>query len=90
MHGKTITLPANWHNSNDPTKDKHAMHGLILASQTQDVQTQSIPDGQTLTASSTPVTSAATGSRRPTSPSPSPSPAPPSTPPSREKRRQRR
>jgi aldose 1-epimerase len=48
-HGKTITLPANWHNSNDPTKDKHAMHGLILASQTQDVQTQSIPDGQTLT-----------------------------------------
>jgi galactose mutarotase-like enzyme len=48
-HGKTITLPANWHNSNDPTKDKHAMHGLILASQTQDVQTQPIPDGQTLT-----------------------------------------
>jgi len=48
-HGKTITLPANWHNSADPTKDKHAMHGLILASQTQDVQTQSIPDGQTLT-----------------------------------------
>ena len=48
-HGKTITLPANWHSSADPTKDKHAMHGLILASQTQDVQTQSIPDGQTLT-----------------------------------------
>lgn len=48
-HGKTIVLPANWHNSADPTRDKHAMHGLILASQTQDVQTQSIPDGQTLT-----------------------------------------
>lgn len=47
-HGKTITLPANWHDSNDPTKDKHAMHGLILASQAQDVQTQSIPDGQSL------------------------------------------
>ena len=48
-HGKTITLPANWHNSADPTKDLHAMHGLILASQTQDVQTQSIADGQSLT-----------------------------------------
>jgi len=48
-HGKTLTLPANWHNSADPTKNRHAMHGLILASQTQDVQTQSIADGQTLT-----------------------------------------
>lgn len=48
-HGKTITLPANWHNGADPTKDKHAMHGLILASHTQDVQTQSIADGQTVT-----------------------------------------
>jgi aldose 1-epimerase len=48
-HGKTITLPANWHNSADPTKNKHAMHGLILASQTQDVQTAGVPDGQTLT-----------------------------------------
>jgi aldose 1-epimerase len=48
-HGKTITLPANWHNSADPTRDKHAMHGLILASQTQDVQTQPATDGQTLT-----------------------------------------
>jgi aldose 1-epimerase len=48
-HGKTITLPANWHNSADPTRDKHAMHGLILASQTQDVQTQTTADGQTLT-----------------------------------------
>lgn len=48
-HGKTITLPANWHDSTDPTRDKHAMHGLILASQTQDVQTQNSADGQTLT-----------------------------------------
>lgn len=48
-HGKTITLPANWHNSADPTKDKHAMHGLILASQASDVQTQNTADGQTLT-----------------------------------------
>lgn len=48
-HGKTITLPANWHDANDPTKDKHAMHGLIMASQTEDVQTQSSDDGQTLT-----------------------------------------
>jgi aldose 1-epimerase len=48
-HGKTITLPANWHNSADPTKEKHAMHGLILAAQTQDVQTQDVPDGQSLT-----------------------------------------
>ena len=48
-HGKTITLPANWHNSADPTKNKHAMHGLILATPAQDVQTQSTPDGQTLT-----------------------------------------
>jgi aldose 1-epimerase len=48
-HGKTITLPANWYDSNDPTKDKHAMHGLILASQTEDVQTQPSADGQTLT-----------------------------------------
>jgi galactose mutarotase-like enzyme len=48
-HGKTITLPANWHSSADPNKDKHAMHGLILASQTQDVQTQPVADGQSLT-----------------------------------------
>ena len=48
-HGHTLTLPANWHNSAEPTKDKHAMHGLILASQTQDVQTQNTTDGQTVT-----------------------------------------
>lgn len=48
-HGKTIMLPANWHSSADPTKDLHAMHGLILASQGQDLQTQPIADGQSLT-----------------------------------------
>lgn len=48
-HGKTITLPANWHNSEHPQMDKHAMHGLILASQAEDVQTLNIPDGQTVT-----------------------------------------
>ncbi len=47
-HGKTITLPANWHNSAHPTEDKHAMHGLIMASQAQDVATQTIPDGQSV------------------------------------------
>jgi aldose 1-epimerase len=48
-HGKTITLPANWGNSKDKAKDKHAMHGLILASQTQDVKTVTTADGQTVT-----------------------------------------
>jgi len=48
-HGKKIVLPANWHNSEHPTEDLHAMHGLILASHTDDVQTLSIPDGQTVT-----------------------------------------
>jgi len=48
-HGKTLVLPANWHAANNPEKDKHAMHGLILDSQTQDVQTHDIPDGQSVT-----------------------------------------
>jgi galactose mutarotase-like enzyme len=48
-HGKKIVLPANWHNSEHPAADLHAMHGLILASHTDDVQTVPIPDGQTLT-----------------------------------------
>jgi aldose 1-epimerase len=48
-HGKPITLPANWHDGNDPTKDKNAMHGLIEKSQAEDVQTQTTADGQTLT-----------------------------------------
>lgn len=48
-HGHKIVLPANWHNSAHPDEDKHAMHGLILASQTQQVQTQDTADGQQVT-----------------------------------------
>jgi aldose 1-epimerase len=48
-HGKSIVLPANWHDSADPTKAKNAMHGLIEQSQTQDVQSQSVADGQSIT-----------------------------------------
>jgi aldose 1-epimerase len=47
-HGKTLTLPANWKGKN-PGAEPHAMHGLILASKTDDVNVQPIPDGQTLT-----------------------------------------
>ncbi|HTW49849.1 MAG TPA: aldose 1-epimerase [Acidobacteriaceae bacterium] len=48
-HGKTIVLPANWHDSNDPDKAKNAMHGLIEMAKAEDVQTQTTADGQTLT-----------------------------------------
>lgn len=47
-HGKTLTLPANSSGKN-PGAEKHAMHGLILSSQTQDVKTESTADGQTVT-----------------------------------------
>jgi aldose 1-epimerase len=47
-HGKTLTLPANWKGKN-PGAELHAMHGLILASKTDDVNVQNTPDGQTLT-----------------------------------------
>ena len=47
-HGKTLTLPANWVGKK-PGAEKHAMHGLILADKTDDVQTQDTPDGQTVT-----------------------------------------
>jgi aldose 1-epimerase len=46
--GKTITLPANWKGKN-PGAEPHAMHGLILASKTDDVKTETTADGQTLT-----------------------------------------
>jgi len=46
--GKTITLPANWKGKN-PGAEPHAMHGLILASKTDDVKTESTADGQTVT-----------------------------------------
>ena len=49
-HGKQIVLPANWHDSTNPDKDKHAMHGLILDMPAQDVQTVKIPDGESVTA----------------------------------------
>ncbi|MGB0123098.1 MAG: aldose 1-epimerase [Silvibacterium sp.] len=47
-HGKTITLPANWPGKS-PGAEPVAMHGLIVASKTDDVNVQTTPDGQTLT-----------------------------------------
>lgn len=47
-HGKTITLPANWPGKS-PGAEPVAMHGLIVASKTNDVNVQTTPDGQTLT-----------------------------------------
>lgn len=47
-HGKTITLPANWPGKSAGAEPV-AMHGLILASRTDDVNVQPTPDGQTLT-----------------------------------------
>lgn len=46
--GKAITLPANWKGKN-PGAEPHAMHGLILASKTDDVKTETTADGQTVT-----------------------------------------
>ncbi|MGA7315887.1 MAG: aldose 1-epimerase [Silvibacterium sp.] len=46
--GKPITLPANWKGKN-PGAEPHAMHGLILASKTDDVKVENTADGQTLT-----------------------------------------
>jgi aldose 1-epimerase len=46
--GKTITLPANWKGKNVGA-EPHAMHGLILASKTEDVKTDTTSDGQTVT-----------------------------------------
>jgi aldose 1-epimerase len=46
--GKTLTLPANW-SGKKPGAQKHAIHGLILANKAEDVQTQTTPDGQTIT-----------------------------------------
>jgi aldose 1-epimerase len=47
-NGKTLTLPANW-SGKKPGAEKHAIHGLINASKVENVQTQSTPDGQTVT-----------------------------------------
>jgi aldose 1-epimerase len=46
--GKTLTLPANW-SGKKPGAEKHAIHGLINASKAENVQTQTTPDGQTIT-----------------------------------------
>ncbi len=47
-HGKTLTLPANWAGKNAGA-ERHAMHGLILDSKTDDIKTQSNGDGQSVT-----------------------------------------
>lgn len=47
-HGKTITLPANW-KGKKPGARPHAMHGLILASKTDDVKVADVQDGQQVT-----------------------------------------
>ncbi|HVW76344.1 MAG TPA: aldose 1-epimerase [Alloacidobacterium sp.] len=47
-NGKTLTLPANWAGKK-PGAEKHAMHGLILASKVDDVKTENTSDGQTVT-----------------------------------------
>jgi len=46
--GKTITVPANW-KGKSPGAEPVAMHGLIVASKTDDVKTETTADGQTVT-----------------------------------------
>jgi len=46
--GHTITLPAN-NIGSKPTAERHAMHGLILKSKTDDVTVKDIPGGQEVT-----------------------------------------
>ena len=46
--GHTLTLPANW-SGKKPGAEKHAIHGLILAAQVQDVKVADSADGQTVT-----------------------------------------
>lgn len=47
-NGKPLTLPANWKGKNAGA-EPHAMHGLILASKTDSINTENISDGQTAT-----------------------------------------
>lgn len=47
--GKPLTLPANWAGKN-PGAEKHAMHGLIMATKAQNVTVVDSGDGQVLTA----------------------------------------
>ena len=46
--GKTITVPANW-KGKSPGAEPVAMHGMIVASKTDDVKTETTADGQTVT-----------------------------------------
>jgi len=47
-NGKTITLPANNIGKN-PDAERHAMHGLILKSKTDDVKVTKVPGGKKVT-----------------------------------------
>jgi aldose 1-epimerase len=47
-HGHTITLPAN-NIGKLPTAERHAMHGLILKSKTDDVRVKELAGGQQVT-----------------------------------------
>ncbi|HEY0794281.1 MAG TPA: aldose 1-epimerase, partial [Acidisarcina sp.] len=47
-NGKPITLPANWKGKNAGA-EPHAMHGLIMATKTDSVKTDSTADGQSVT-----------------------------------------
>ncbi len=46
--GHTLVLPADW-SGKKPGAQKHSIHGLILASKIDNVQTQKTPDGETVT-----------------------------------------
>jgi aldose 1-epimerase len=47
-NGKPLTLPANWKGVK-PGAEPHAMHGLILSSKSDSVNTENTADGQTVT-----------------------------------------
>jgi aldose 1-epimerase len=47
-HGKTLTLPANFSGKKDGA-EKHSIHGLILKTPAESVNTETTSDGQTVT-----------------------------------------
>src|SRR5271170_31399 len=47
-HGKTLTIPANFSGHKDGA-EKHSIHGLILKSQAESLNTETTADGQTVT-----------------------------------------
>jgi aldose 1-epimerase len=47
-HGQTLTLPAN-NIGTKPGAERHAMHGLILKSKTEDVKVTKVPGGEEVT-----------------------------------------